>query len=590
LHRFLGLKAQELLKEERRILLELRGPLVQLDAAPADFALLDRIILQLDELFLLVIVGEFNAGKSAFINALLGTRFLEEGVTPTTTHVQIIKWGERAGQENIQGDTVTLTYPADWLRDISLVDTPGTNAVIQRHQQITEEFVPRSDLVLFVTSADRPFSESERLFLSRIREWGKKVIVIVNKIDILESSADVDRVMSYVAANAQALLGQLPISFPISARLARQSKESSDSTAASRLLEMSRMAPLESYILTTLDERQRLRLKLLSPIGVAQRLVATYLGAATARKALLQSDVGTISDIEAQLAEQETDMRRDFGYRLRSVENVLYAFEQRGNRFFDDTIRLARIRDLVSSDRVRVQFEREVVSDTAAQIDAQTQELIDWLVSEDLTQWQRVTERLSRRMALNSGEAGHPSGMAPMPWFRPGFEHNRQELLRSVGQAAREVVDTYDQRSEAKALAESLQVAVAQTALFEVGALGLGALLVKLLAVTIADVTGLLAAGAVAVLGLFIIPFNRRRAKRNLAARVSELRQRLTRALTNQFEMELSHSMARVRDAVRPYARFVEQQLASTSGAESAVQNAKASMHALSERIEGHLG
>lgn len=590
MHRFLDLKAQELLKEERRILLELRGPLVQLDAAPADFALLDQIILQLDELFLLVIVGEFNAGKSAFINALLGTRFLEEGVTPTTTHVQIIKWGERAGQENIQGDTVTLTYPANWLRDISLVDTPGTNAVIQRHQQITEEFVPRSDLVLFVTSADRPFSESERLFLSRIREWGKKVIVIVNKIDILESSADVDRVMSYVAANAQALLGQLPISFPISARLARQSKESSDSTAASRLLEISRMAPLESYILTTLDERQRLRLKLLSPIGVAQRLVATYLGAATARKALLQSDVGTISDIEAQLAEQETDMRRDFGYRLRSVENVLYAFEERGNRFFDDTIRLARIRDLVSSDRVRVQFEREVVSDTAAQIDAQTQELIDWLVSEDLTQWQKVTERLSRRMALNSEEAGHPSGMAPMPWFRPGFEHNRQELLRSVGQAAREVVDTYDQRSEAKALAESLQVAVAQTALFEVGALGLGALLVKLLAVTIADVTGLLAAGAVAVLGLFIIPFNRRRAKRNLAARVSELRQRLTRALTNQFEMELSHSMARVRDAVRPYARFVERQLASTSGAESALQSAKASMQTLSERIEGHLG
>jgi hypothetical protein len=180
--------------------------------------------------------------------------------------------------------------------------------------------------------------------------------------------------------------------------------------------------------------------------------------------------------------------------------------------------------------------------------------------------------------------------MAAMPLFRPGFEHNRQELLRSVGQAAREVVDTYDQRSEAKALAESLQVAVAQTALFEVGALGLGALLVKLLAVTIADVTGLLAAGAVAVLGLFIIPFSRRRAKRNLAARVGELRQRLKRALTEQFELELGHSVARVRDAVRPYARFVEQQLASASGAETALLSARASMQTLSERIEGHLG
>ncbi len=51
----------------------LRTALVRFDAAPEHQQALDRSIEQLDELFLLVIVGEFNSGKSAFINALVGS-------------------------------------------------------------------------------------------------------------------------------------------------------------------------------------------------------------------------------------------------------------------------------------------------------------------------------------------------------------------------------------------------------------------------------------------------------------------------------------------------------------------------------------
>ena len=74
----------ELLKEERRVLSRLRIALSRFDAAAEHQEALDRSIEQLDELFLLVVIGEFNAGKSAFINALLGSRVVAEGVTPTT--------------------------------------------------------------------------------------------------------------------------------------------------------------------------------------------------------------------------------------------------------------------------------------------------------------------------------------------------------------------------------------------------------------------------------------------------------------------------------------------------------------------------
>src|SRR5918994_1764647 len=187
----LDARQQALLAEERRLLGELQVVLARADLVAADQEALARSIAQLDELFLIVVVGEFNAGKSAFINALLGERVLEEGVTPTTTRIGLLKHGPAVHREATESGLDVITAPVEMLREINIVDTPGTNAVLREHEALTREFVPRSDLVLFITSADRPFTESERAFLQSIREWGKKVIVVVNKVDILESEDEV---------------------------------------------------------------------------------------------------------------------------------------------------------------------------------------------------------------------------------------------------------------------------------------------------------------------------------------------------------------------------------------------------------------
>ncbi len=85
-----------ILREERIILNNLLTSLVKFQADDADTKALLESISQLDELFLLVIVGEFNSGKSAFINALLGDRFLEEGVTPTTSQINLLRFGRES--------------------------------------------------------------------------------------------------------------------------------------------------------------------------------------------------------------------------------------------------------------------------------------------------------------------------------------------------------------------------------------------------------------------------------------------------------------------------------------------------------------
>jgi small GTP-binding protein len=215
----------ELLREERKVLGRLRTALARFDASPEHQTALARSIEQLDELFLLVVVGEFNAGKSAFINALLGSRIVQEGVTPTTAQINVLQYGETVSRQEREPSLHVITAPAEILREIHIVDTPGTNAIIREHEAITSDFVPRSDLVLFVTSADRPFTETERAFLEQVRGWGKKIVVVINKVDILENAREVEAVRTFVADNARALLGFSPEIFPVSAKLALRGKQ-----------------------------------------------------------------------------------------------------------------------------------------------------------------------------------------------------------------------------------------------------------------------------------------------------------------------------------------------------------------------------
>jgi small GTP-binding protein len=540
------------LREEKETLADVRTALAGLDVPREALATLQNAILQLDELFLLVVVGEFNAGKSALMNALLGAgqeRVLAEGVTPTTSRVTLVKWGPDISEQVVDEGYAIYTHPLALLRELNIVDTPGTNAVIRQHERLTEEFVPRSDLVLFVTSADRPLTESERQFLERIRAWGKKVIIAINKADIFENEAARQEVLGFVRRHSAEVLGFEPEIFLVSARLAQQAGQSVDAEAGKALRAASGLDPLERYVQATLDDQARLRLKLTNPLGVAEHIISQAQAAAAAQDEALGEDTETVTALEGVLSVYAAELKSELGPRLAEIENILVRLQERGLDFFDRTLRLTNIASLARGDRVRADFEKQVLADVPKQIEERVQRLIDWLVQKDLHQWQQIMTYLQRRQARYTE---HLVGEAAAP-----LDARRRTLIDSVGRTAQTIVESYNRDEEARALAASVETAVAQVALIEVGAVGLGALVLTVLATSAADITGMLAAGTLAVLGLFVIPYKRQQAKTQFREKIEALRTRLLGALTAQFTGEAQNVVDRMQTGVQPYTRFV---------------------------------
>jgi small GTP-binding protein len=544
--RVLDSALEEQLGAARQLLARVRDALIRFGVSPEDELALAASSRQLDQLFLLVVVGEFNAGKSAFINALVGQTVLPEGVTPTTARIHVLQYGETlASQTNEEGLQI-VRAPAEVLREVHIVDTPGTNAILREHERLTKEFVPRSDLVLFVTSADRPFTETERAFLQTIRNWGKKIVIVINKADIFDREEDLHEVVDFVQESARRLLGVNPDVFPVSARLAQRAK-----AGAPSLWEPSRFEPLERHLRSSLDERNRFRLKLSNPLGVGQALAARYTVIADERVTLLASDLTLLDGIERQLAIYRADLGRGFELRMAGIEKVLIEMEARGHRYFEDTLRLGRVIDLLNRARVQHEFEQRVVAQAPRDVERRVSELIDWLIDEDFRQWQAVTAKLSER------EREHRFHLLGAPEAGT-FHSDRARLTDSVGREAQRVVEAYDKQREAEMIADQARVAVTAAAAAGGAAVGLGTLVTIAASTVAADVTGLLMASLLATLGFLVIPARRRRAKKDLREKVTALRVRLADALRSEFERAQQRSLERLEGVIAPYGRFVK--------------------------------
>ena len=564
------------LQNEKQSLNEILASLRAFNLSDDSLQNLQKAINQLDELFLIVAVGEFNAGKSALINAMLGEKLLTEGVTPTTARVTLVRFGETVSEQIVDEGFAIVTHPLALLKELNIVDSPGTNAINRQHERLTNEYVPRSDLVLFVTSADRPLTESERIFLEKILAWGKKIVIVINKSDILEDAQSRQEVEDFVRENATRILGTQPEIFSVSARVAQKAVFASSETEQDSLRAASGINALEHYITETLDDNSRLELKLRNPLGVGLHLLTEAKDHNEAQIREISEYVSLSATLEGMLENYRHELQAELPSRLAEVENVLNGFENRGQEYLDNTMKLTRILDLAKPDKIKAEFQEEVQADVAEEIDGKVRSLIDWLVDKDLNVWYQVAGALERRQAQS--QRAMPASASPQT-------ERRRQLIDSVSTTIKAIVNQYDRKREAEQLGAFVQESVTQTALFGVGAVGIGALVATVLTTKALDVTGIVTAGALAVLGLFVIPYKRKQAKEAFKDKMAELRHNLMKTLSNTFKLESDSAIQRLESNITPYTSYVQSEQVHLQTDKETLENLQGRLDALSQSI-----
>ncbi len=562
---------QELMESARDLIKSGLSLLERMDSDPKENTLLVDALSQLDDLFLLVVAGEYNSGKSAFINALLGGEYLETGITPTTDNIHLLDYDIKQSEKTISKSIQRISLPVEILKDTRIVDTPGTNAILREHELLTKEYIPRSDMVLFVTSIDRPFTESERAFLEQIQQWGKKIVLVINKIDLVDNQKDLNKVIDFVNENAFLLLGHHPMVFTISAKKALHDTQNG--------IENEQLRTLLNYIFNTLNEKERMRLKLLNPISVLEQLSRKYEKINDANRVNISNDLQLIDDINAQLALFREDASRRFKFRYADIDNAILEFQKRGLEFFDETFRIGRIFDLANNERIQREYKDKVIKDLSATIDLKVHELIEWLVDENFKQWQNVNEKIAERLvALKSRmTTSNPQQSSLL---------EREKIIRDVRRESQRVIEKYDRNLEAKQIANDAQMSVAASAAIEAGAIGLGTLVTILATTASADLTGILLAGLTATLGFFIIPAKRKQAKNAFNLKINQLRDQLNTSLSTEVNRQLDQVADNVKRIMEPYQRFVSSENSKIVKIASEIEKLNDSVASLRSRIE----
>jgi ribosome biogenesis GTPase A len=167
---------------------------------------------------LLVIVGEVKAGKSSFINALLREDVCEVAPGPCTVRIQELVYGAERKVETLGESWQRVSLPKEVLREITMVDTPGTNSIVRDHQTITEKYIPQSDLVVFVFSAVNPHTKSAWELLTLIKkEWHRKMVFVLQQSD-RASQKELTTNLEHVRQYARERQVENPIVFTLSAK------------------------------------------------------------------------------------------------------------------------------------------------------------------------------------------------------------------------------------------------------------------------------------------------------------------------------------------------------------------------------------
>jgi len=274
--------------------------------------LMDRIT----EPFMFVIVGEVKAGKSSFINALLdtGKEICKVAASPMTDTIQQILYGTPEREESVNEYLKKIYLPIDVLKEVAVVDTPGTNTIVKHHQEITERFIPASDLIVFVFESKNPYRQSSWEFFDYIQdEWRKKIVFILQQKDLMVPA---DLVTNLAGVKEHAIKKGIsdPNIFAVSAKMELEGKH-----------DQSGYPVLRDYIAENITGGKAPLLKLKNNISTASTINDKIFKGLVIRKEQYEADERFRTDIKESLETQKVKSSKQVDL---LIENLISEYDR----------------------------------------------------------------------------------------------------------------------------------------------------------------------------------------------------------------------------------------------------------------------
>lgn len=512
---------------------------------PEHLETIEGLLKDIREPLLFVVVGEVKAGKSSLLNGLFGEEFAKVDVLPATDRVYIFRYGEKESSVEVSPQLTERYQPIPFLKNFNVVDTPGTNTMVARHQTITESFIPRADLVLFVFSVTNPWTQSAWELLDLVqKKWLKNIIFVIQQMD-LRDEAEIAIIRRHLEDTALQKLGFTPPIFAVSARKALLAKTSG--LDKERLWSESQFGPLEDQITRTVTEGGARMMKLISTTSTGNLMVSDFAEEIRGSFDLIRRDEQHLERVQNFIqVRREQTLRQVAGF-LRGVERACRDCAEHGKKLIEEKLSFWKTwRLLWTRSKWQHDFQNEVETKLRETVQPQVENAVQLLETDLRSLWPQLQDTIEAQFASE--------GKNRVSKTIPDFARQRRDLLQSIEL-------TLVARVAGKGVEEQLAKTFAQSAAWLRPAAGVAAMggiatvVAAMISASVADVTGIVA-GSAAILGTFVAFGQRGKVLRAYEKEMDAKRVELVAAIEQQMEQAIDLFYKEISTAFQPLTDF----------------------------------
>ncbi|MEP6822563.1 MAG: dynamin family protein [Chthoniobacterales bacterium] len=512
---------------------------------PEHLETIEGLLKDIREPLLFVVVGEVKAGKSSLLNGLFGEEFAKVDVLPATDRVYIFRYGEKESSVEVSPQLTERYQPIPFLKNFNVVDTPGTNTMVARHQTITESFIPRADLVLFVFSVTNPWTQSAWELLDLVqKKWLKNIIFVIQQMD-LRDETEIVIIRRHLEDTALQKLGFTPPIFAVSARKALLAKTTG--LDKERLWKESQFGPLEDQITRTVTEGGARMMKLVSTTSTGNLMVSDFAEEIRGSFDLIRRDEQHLERVQNfNQVRREQTLRQVAGF-LRGVERACRDCADHGKKLIEAKLSFWKTwRLLWTRSKWQHDFQNEVETKLRETVQPQIENAVQLLETDLRSLWPQLQDTIEAQFASE--------GKNRVSKTIPDFARQRRDLLQSIEL-------TLVERVAGKGVEEQLAKTFAQSAAWLRPAAGVAAmggiatLVAAMISASVADVTGIVA-GSAAILGTFVAFGQRGKVLRAYEKEMEAKRAELVGAIEQQMEQAIDLFYKEIASAFQPLTDF----------------------------------